>query len=379
MDVAPVLTEAAPATDGVAVCPACGAEAVPGNAVSTALFPGRTVRRCLRCGARHEATPGVARSVVECSSCGLPFLHDAVAPTSDVTCPDCLAERIPSDLSAPEVAEASEGEMRVALEDAWSFVGSNRQALYLDRLATQIRRRLDPSPGRVRVLIFEDPGRRTLALPSGTVLLSMGTLVDLEDEAELAFVLAHELAHAASSDASVRLVRTGLHVVAQEHVEASGSPWLHAAEDLIRLGYGNEREREADREAVRAILDLGYDPRAVTRYLQRLDARIRAGESDVAEIALAHPSPAARLRQLDEILSAQTRPRTTLRVDREVFRRAVGREALTRLLPAEGPGRAVQENAAPTTSAAPARGRAWLIAALVLLAVAAFFVARQLL
>jgi predicted Zn-dependent protease len=299
----------------------------------------------------------------------LPFLNAEATSAETARCPDCLSGRMPADLPDPEVAGAIEREVRSALEAEWKFVNAPSLSTYLDRMARQVCRGMDPAPAHSRVVLFEAPEWWTLALPSGTILVSLGTLVGLEDEAELAFVLAHELAHAASADAAIRLVRTGLQVVALEDDGSTRQPWSHAAEDLIRLGYGRERERGADRQAIEAVMALDYDPDSVLRYLRRIDRLVAAGDPRVAELALAHPTATSRLRAVEAYAAACPQPRTAPRVNREVFRRVAGHDVLaTRLERVEGFAEEPDPVGGDRTGTEPAHRRLWLIVALALLA-----------
>ena len=54
------------------------------------------------------------------------------------------------------------------------------------------------------------------------------------------------------------------------------------AADVADLGYGRRRECDADLSALRAMLDLEYEPQSVGRYLQRLHAAIERGDAAVA-------------------------------------------------------------------------------------------------
>jgi predicted Zn-dependent protease len=372
MDVTNALIEEQPASAEAAghPCPGC-AEASGGTAVvTTSLFPDQPLRRCPSCGTRYSDVEEAPRTVVSCLDCGLPFLAEDSLPRQQHQCPDCRTGRIPADLPDVEVAEATEREVRAAVDGEWRFVSAPSLSVYLNRLAGQISRRLDPAPASSRVVLFEDPHCRTLALPSGTVLLSLGTLASLEDEAELAFVLAHELAHAASADAAVRLVRVGLHVVALENHGELEQSWSHAANDLIRLGYGRARERDADERAFRAVASLGYDTQSVVRYLRRLQTLVERGDPRVAELALAHPLPNDRLRQIERIIATRPALRTAPRVNREVFRRAAGQNVLsTGLERVEGLGASVDEPSEESVVAERRHRRVWLAVAVVMLAV----------
>lgn len=350
-------------------CPSCRHSEQGPPGVATSLFPNERLRRCRHCGVRHSDSEASERRVWTCKDCGLPFLTAERTSADTARCPDCLSGRMPADLPDRDVADAIEREVGSALEAEWRFVKARSLSTYLDRMAGQVCRRMDAAPARSRVVLFEAPEWWTLALPSGTVLISLGALAGLEDEAELAFVLAHELAHASTADAAVRLVRTGLQVVALEDDGSTRQPWSHAAEDLIRLGYGRDRERAADRQAIEAVMALGYDPNSVCRYLRRVDRLVAAGDRRLAELALAHPTAVNRLRAVEEFVASCPQRRATLRVNREVFRRVAGHNVLaTRLERVEGFTEGPDPQAGDRAGAERAHRRLWLIVALALLA-----------
>ena len=209
-------------------------------------------------------------------------------------------------------------------------------APYLDRVTRTVARRVEGAPEGARVVLVDDARLRTLALPSGTLLLSTGLLRFLEDEAELVFVLAHELAHAVSGDAAVRLVRLGFDAVARGSDAPAPDAWTHAAEDLARLGYGRKRERDADARAIDTLVALDYDPESACRFLRRVHDAIASGDPIAAEIAVSHPPAADRLRRIERALWGRMNEGRILRVNREVFRRAASPATLTASLVATG-------------------------------------------
>ena len=337
-----------------AACPRCGEPASTVPAVPAASLGGLLVRRCLRCGTRSAQ----GHAVFSCETCGLPFAADPLLPQSDQRCDDCREGHVPADLPDPALTSATEAEVLAALGDLWRFVASERTSAYLDRIARHVATRVEGAP-RVQVRITDDSRLRTLALPSGTLLVSRATVAGLEDEAELAFVLGHEVAHAASGDAAVRLVRLGFHAVAHGRERASRASWGEAVLDLLRLGYGKRRERDADARAFEALLALGYDPASVFRYLGRLHERIAAGEAEVADLAASHPPPRSRTQHLERAYYARVQQARVLQVNREVFRRAAGAEALRGLMAERGPG--FGRSAFDPEAAAPRRTRGWLL------------------
>jgi hypothetical protein len=109
-----------------------------------------------------------------------------------------------------------------ALATRWKFVTSPLSQPYVDRIARLVGARIERAPKTLRVVFVDLPEHRALALPSGTLMLSTGLLTSLRDEAELAFVLGHEISHAASGEVAVRLVRLGFKATARERGDSDG-------------------------------------------------------------------------------------------------------------------------------------------------------------
>ena len=223
---------------------------------------------------------------------------------------------------------ATELEIRLALADTWEFVSAPATSSYLRRILREIATGIDGAPDDGEVVLIDESRMRTLALPSGTILLSVGTLRALENEAELAFLLGHEMAHAASGDVMTAFVGVGFRQLAQRQSADAREDWTRAALDLVRLGYGDAREYDADAQAMQALTRLGYDVNLMFHYFHRLRGAIAAGNPKLAEVTLAHPLPAERLRRLEGRRSRQAGT-VGIRVNRDVFRRAAGHTVLS--------------------------------------------------
>ncbi|NIQ58626.1 MAG: M48 family metalloprotease, partial [Gammaproteobacteria bacterium] len=231
-------------------CPGCGRSLAGPPAVPTALFPDATVRRCFGCGSRLLIGDGTVQVLTSCQGCGLPFVR-GIARTR--RCGDCGDGQSSDPLADASVAGATESELRASLASTLKFVRAPRVTDYLERVARSLRRGVKGLDDDPRVVLFEDPCPRVLALPSASLLISSGLLRFLADEAELAFVLAHELAHVASGDAATRLVRIGLGTMATSG-DRYEEPWAAAAVDVMRLGYGRAREQQADEDALERVV-----------------------------------------------------------------------------------------------------------------------------
>jgi predicted Zn-dependent protease len=151
---------------------------------------------------------------------------------------------------------------------------------------------------KVRILVIQDPTLNAFAMPDGLVYLHTGVLASLENEAQLAAILAHEMAHVTGRHAleawrqargrqrmaSVLAIATSISgAVADDRggdrvTAAMLSPTANA---IIGLGlpvmtmasiggYGADREREADADGLRSLVAAGFDPREALRVVDLL-------------------------------------------------------------------------------------------------------------
>lgn len=120
-------------------------------------------------------------------------------------------------------------------------------------------------------------------LPGGRIVITSGFLDCMQYEAELAFVLAHEMGHV-----------LGQH--AEKELELVGTPEGIRDAQARRL----RCELEADREGLLLMARAGYDPRVGLRFWQRFNSRPEAVLQQ--QLAGTHPSHEERMRALQAVL-----------------------------------------------------------------------------
>ena len=167
--------------------------------------------------------------------------------------------------------------------------------------------------------------------PGGYIFVTRGAVFAARDEAELAAVLAHEIAHV-----NQRHIVKALNLKASDVSAGAGlSRLLGASGDVARVafsqvvdkavailfeqGYSQADELDADRVATLLLALSGYDPTALKRYLQRLPSR----HGETVAINTTHPPSETRLIVLSRLLEEERLSSEGFRQNRERFNRYV--------------------------------------------------------
>ncbi len=150
--------------------------------------------------------------------------------------------------------------------------------------------------------VVDSPVINAFALPGGYIYLTRGILAYLANEAELAGVLGHEIAHVTARHSVQQITREEL---AQIGLGVGGilSPTFARfgglAQDslgLLFLRFSRDNEREADRLGVEYAARLGYDPREVSNFFEVLGRMSAAADRETIPGWLStHPDPPERV------------------------------------------------------------------------------------
>jgi predicted Zn-dependent protease len=135
---------------------------------------------------------------------------------------------------------------------------------------TGVARRVAPDVGGARVIVIEDPTLAAFAMPGGRVYVHTGLISRVENEAQLATILARELAHdparLPAHSFKGTMPRTALSPTAAVVLGRD----LELAATASIEGYGPSAERDADELGLRRLVTAGYDPREAPKLFERL-------------------------------------------------------------------------------------------------------------
>ena len=185
-----------------------------------------------------------------------------------------------------------------------------------NELVTRVGSRIAQATGRTDykwefTVIQDDKQVNAFALPGGKVAVYTGILPVTKDEAGLATVMGHEVAHAIARHGGERvsqglLVQGGL-IAAQVAMANRDPQTVQLVTGLLGAGaavgvvlpFSRAQESEADRLGLIYMAKAGYDPRAAIGFWQRMEqAAQRRGNPP--EFLSTHPSHGTRVRQIEQ-------------------------------------------------------------------------------
>jgi len=145
------------------------------------------------------------------------------------------------------------------------------------------------------------------ALPGGFIFVTSSLLKLCEwNEGEIAFILAHEMAHVIRGHAMTRIITDSAIAVGAGalSVRRLGAPWLaQAGTRFLKSAYSQDMELEADTLAVRLVTAAGCDTGAPAKLLTRLSELNRpAGRFSLANYFSSHPPFGIRIQNINRLL-----------------------------------------------------------------------------
>ena len=156
--------------------------------------------------------------------------------------------------------------------------------------------------------IVDSPAINAFALPGGYVYVTRGILAYLDDEAELAGVLGHEIGHVTARHAAqayTRQAQANLGLTILSIFVPSTRPFADLGATglgVLFLRNGREAEIEADRLGVEYGSAAGYDPAGVPRFLSTL-ARVNAlSGRGIPNWLSTHPDPGSRVARAEPVV-----------------------------------------------------------------------------
>lgn len=205
----------------------------------------------------------------------------------------------------------------------WEFGGNYRDPSlesYLDAIVKDLWKISERPHLPVRFYIQNTSVPNAFALP-GHVAITRGLLSEMDNEAQFAAVMGHEVGHVMARHTAQRISRMqlqqlGLAVGSVALKDQKGGNALltvgAVGSSLLLLKYDRDQELQSDRLGVKYMAELGYDPhealtahkvleKSVDNYLQRA-GKSRGEDSFISSLLSTHPRTEVRLSEIQTMI-----------------------------------------------------------------------------
>jgi beta-barrel assembly-enhancing protease len=188
------------------------------------------------------------------------------------------------------------------------FVTDPAVVEYVNRVGQNIALRSD-SKVPFTIKVIDSPDVNAFALPGGMLYVNRGVVEAAESEAELAGVMAHEIAHVAARH-GVEQASKGqfLNYASIPLIFLGGLPGYiiqqaaGLAVPLTFLKFSRGAEKEADLLAAQYLWAAGYDPNAMISFFEKLQEKNKKRPGTIARAFSSHPPTQDRIREVRKLL-----------------------------------------------------------------------------
>jgi predicted Zn-dependent protease len=208
---------------------------------------------------------------------------------------------------------------------------------YVNRIGQNIVQNSDAKvPFTIKVIDTDEIN--AFALPGGFFFVNSGLVLAADNEAELAGVMAHEIAHVAAHHQAREMTRmhyadlgmvplvmmTGYSMTGYEIYEASA-----VAIPLTFLQFQRDFEEQADWLGVQYLYRAGYDPQQMVAFFEKIEQLQKTKPGLISKTFSTHPQTPARVARTQREIATILPPRKEYVVDTSEFHQV--QERLKRL------------------------------------------------
>jgi predicted Zn-dependent protease len=193
-------------------------------------------------------------------------------------------------------------------------VARGKDAEMVRQVGQRIARVARLPDARWEFVLFDDDSPNAFALPGGKVGIFTGILPITKNEAGLATVMGHEVAHAVARHSAERMSHGVLAQIGGSVLSAALGAEAGVSKDLVMQAYGlgaqygvmlpysRIQELEADELGMLYMARAGFDPAEAIAFWKRFAAYNAKRGGKPPEFLSTHPLDARRIAQLEQLL-----------------------------------------------------------------------------
>jgi len=175
---------------------------------------------------------------------------------------------------------------------------------YVNNVGQKIARVSDRNDIEYTFKVIDKKEINAFACPGGFIYIYTGLLETLDNEAQLAAVLAHEVSHLVARHSIKKLQNIyGYSILAQialgDKAEGAAGDLVNVAASLILQGYSRDNEFEADRYGILYSKNAGYNPKGMIEVFEKFKKMQGTRPPSILVLLSSHPPAEDRIERAE--------------------------------------------------------------------------------
>lgn len=210
-------------------------------------------------------------------------------------------------------------EAAAQVEKEFEIIHNPELQRYVDGIGARLTRSRRASDFPYSFKIVSEDSINAFALPGGPMFIHTGLIKAVENEAQLAGVMAHEISHVALRHGTNQASKANLiQLPALLGSQLAGGGLLGGLAKMgiglgansVLLNFSRTAESQADTNGALILHDAGYNPIEMARFFEKLAAET-GNRSKVAQFFSSHPDPGNRMKAIQALVQQLPRQQYT--------------------------------------------------------------------
>jgi predicted Zn-dependent protease len=200
---------------------------------------------------------------------------------------------------------------------------------YLHQIAAKLQTNSISPDISFQIRVIKDTNLNAFAYPNGVIYINIGILARMDNEAQLAALLAHEMVHCTHRHSLRTLRSIKERTLAIIPTDRELVQLIHKTGSIASIsGFTRELEFEADRVGLDLAVKANYDPREVLKLFELLQQEIEIESIEEPYFFGSHPNVQQRIENINNWLSEKYRGKITGVKNKDEFQSRIFRLVL---------------------------------------------------
>jgi predicted Zn-dependent protease len=204
------------------------------------------------------------------------------------------------------------------IEDQSDMLTDPMVTEYVSRLGQNLAR-YSGTDVRLHVKVIRFSETNAFSVPGGFVFVNTGLILNAENEAELAAIMAHEIAHVVARHGTKQATRGTIVNYATFPLVLMGGWARRDIRVAAGLAASRAMEEEADHLGLEYLYKAGYDPRAFVDFFTRIESLEQKRPVAISKLSSTHPMTHSRITRAQQVIEREMKPQAEYVVDTSEF------------------------------------------------------------